>query len=377
MKNVQFTASTVLRLSALATALALAGCGGGGSSSPSGSNTGTGGTGTVITCTAPQVLVNGVCSTPSPTVTPANLQTSVPTPTYQADSVELRAFTELNNFRKMVGLGLLVQNSKIDLAAANHANYIAVNIDADSSIFGGVDSKYAVFGHFEVATKLGFTGVAPGDRTLFTGYGPRASEVVTTNNYADKNSPVQSFMGTVYHRSALLTQCPKDVGIGFKNHIGANNMIWSPVVIDLGFNPVSGCQTNASDFVYSYPVANQTNVPVAMLGETPKPFDVAKNQYGGDDWENNTSYPISIGVYDRYALTMESMVVTEQGSTTPLQMRAINNSNDANKFIQKNEIVFVGIAPFKPSTTYNIVFKGAANGTPITKAFSMTTAAAN
>jgi len=58
-----------------------------------------------------------------------------------------------------------------------------------------------------------------------------------------------------------------------------------------------------------------------MSPETPHPFEVPKDQFGNDDWKNNTSYPISIGVYAAYVLTMDSLTVTEQGSTTPLQMR--------------------------------------------------------
>lgn len=344
------------KLSAVLITTSLAACGGGGggnSTSPPP---------VAVTCTSPQVLVNGVCTNPA--VTPANLQTSVPLPTYQAGSVELLAFTELNNFRKMVGLGLLAQNSKIDLAAANHANYIAANIDSDLTLFG----------HYEVATKAGFTGIAPGDRTAFAGYGPVASEVATSNNYnGDQQSPVQRFFGSVYHRSVLLAQCPKDVGIGFQNHTTPGGLIVNPVIIDLGFNQVTGCQTNASDFVYSYPVADQKNVPVTMAPETPDPFEVPKDQNGIDDWKNNSSYPITIGVNSGYTLTMDSFTVTEQGQATALPMRVINNSNDRNKLILKYEMVFVGYAPFKSATTYNVVFKGAANGTPFTKSFSITT----
>ncbi len=157
-------------------AASLSACGGGGSS-PSTPAVAT-------TCTSPQVLVNGVCTNPISTVIPANLQSNVPVPTYASGSVELQAFTELNNFRKMVGLGLLAQNSKIDSAAANHANYISQNIDTDLTVFG----------HYEVATKAGYTGVAPGDRTAFTSYGPVASEVATSNNYSDQQSPIQRFL---------------------------------------------------------------------------------------------------------------------------------------------------------------------------------------
>ncbi|MFZ6772878.1 CAP domain-containing protein [Undibacterium sp. SXout7W] len=332
------------KLSVVLSVASLAACGGGGAGSTPDSNS---------------------SSPTSPTIIPANLQTTVPAPTYQAGSVELQAFTELNNFRKMVGLGLLSQNSKIDLAAANHANYIAVNIDADVTVFG----------HYEVATKAGFTGIAPGDRTSFTGYGPVASEVAISNNFnATQQTPIEGFVGTVYHRSGLLNQCPRDVGIGYQNHTTPAGLIANPLIIDLGYSQTIGCQTNASNFVYSYPVADQVNVPVSMNSESPFPFpDMPKNQYQNFDVANLTSYPISIGVYAGYVLTMDSMTVTEQGQTVPLQMRFLTNANDPNKLLSAEQMVFVGYAPFKSATKYNVLFKGAANGITITKSFSFTT----
>ncbi|GAC1605652.1 MAG: hypothetical protein NVS3B3_03940 [Aquirhabdus sp.] len=337
----------------------LAACGGGGGSSTSTPPI-------AVTCASPQVLVNGVCTNPSPTVIPANLQTSVPIPTYQAGSVELQAFNELNNIRKLIGLGLLVQNSKIDLAAANHANYIALNIDANATAFG----------HSENAAMPGFTGVTPADRNVFAGYGIAVGEDVASNNYiAAIQSPVQSLASTVYHRASILQQCFKDVGIGYRNHVTPIGLIVNPVVIDLGAQ--NGCQTNASDFTYSYPMANQSNVPFSMTPENPMPFtDMPKDQYGNFDWDKGTSYPITIGVAAGSVLTMDSMTVTEQGSTIPLDMRVLTAANDVNKFLTSDQITFVGKAPFKPSTTYNVVFKGASNGKAFTMSYPITTRAA-
>lgn len=337
----------------------LSACGGGGG----GSSTSTPPVAT--TCTSPQVLVNGVCTNPVSTVIPANLQSNVPVPTYAAGSVQLLAYTQISDVRKLIGLGPLAQSAKIDSAALNHSKYVNLNIDSDSSVFG----------HYENAGLSGFTGVTPGDRNSFVGYTGPVSEIMTSDNYqADQNTPVERFLGSVYHRSAILSQCSKDIGIGYQSHTTPAGLIANPVVIDMGISAPNTCQTNASDFVYSYPVANQTNVPVSMTAETPFPFpDVPKNQYNNFDVANATSFPITIGVYAGYTLTMDSITVTEQGQTTPLPMRVLTSANDTNKLLSAEQMYFVGYAPFKSATTYNVVFKGAANGSPVTKSFSITT----
>lgn len=335
----------------------LSACGGGGG----GSSTSTPPVAT--TCTSPQVLINGVCTNPTSTVIPANLQINVPVPTYAAGSVQLLAYSQIADVRKLIGLGPLAQNTKMDLATSNHAGYVNLNIDNDSSVFS----------HLENAGLSGFTGVTPGDRNSFAGYPGPVSEIMTSDNFnADQQTPVQRFLGTVYHRSAILNQCPKNIGIGYQSHTTPAGLIANPVVINFG--SANGCQTNASDFVYSYPVANQTNVPVSMTPESPMPFtDLQKDQYGNFDVKNGTSFPITIGVYAAYTLTTDSFTVTEQGQTTALPMRVLTSGNDVNKLLSQEQITFVGYAPFKPATTYNIVFKGSANGTPITKSFAITT----
>jgi hypothetical protein len=48
-------------------------------------------------------------------VTPPDLQTTVPTPTYAPGSPELIAFNEINAVRASLGLGLVAQNAYLDL----------------------------------------------------------------------------------------------------------------------------------------------------------------------------------------------------------------------------------------------------------------------
>lgn len=338
-------------------------CGGGGSSSPAGSNTSTGGTGTPLTCTAPQVLVNGVCTTPSPTVTPPDLQTTVPTPTYAPGSPELNAFNELDAIRTALGLGRLAQNTKLDLAAKNHTSYIAQNIETDRSVYS----------HTEIASLPGFTGVTPSDRTLFAGYGKNAGEVLTVdapNGYS--LTPVQVFLNTVYHRSALLDHCYREVGISETTKTMKNTLVFAPFVMEFGYQ--SGCQRNASDFVMHYPASGQTDVPYTMMAETPNPIkDLPLTADGSADFMQ-TTYPISVASVPGTSIGVTSITVTAQGETTPVTMNAITAANDPNPaYARNNWVYFVGKTPFKAKTTYNVAFVGTVNGANITQNWSFTT----
>lgn len=350
MKTNNFTNLSV-RVSVLAVVAALSGCGGGGSGSTSGP--------VANTCS------NGATDYPicTPAVTPTNLQQSVPASTYVTGTVEQQAFDELNSVRKSLGLGLLAQNDKIDKAAVNHTNYVALNFNSDISAYG----------HVEVATNQGYTGVTVYDRNIFTGYGNRVSEVLSFNlPLATSLSPIGSLLDTVYHRSNILNQCSRDVGIGYREFIDKNQVTLNPMVIDTG--AASGCQTNASDFTFVYPSDKQSGVPLNMFGEAPVPFnDLLKDKFGNNDWINGTSYPISVTSALGTTLTSTTFTITEQGQQTPLDMRIITATNDVNKFALSNDIYAVGRLPFKANTTYNVVFVGAVNGKNFNKTWSFTT----
>jgi uncharacterized protein YkwD len=223
-----------------------------------------------VTCIAPQVLTNGVCVTPAPTVTPAKLQTSVPTPTYLAGSEELAAFNEFNGFRKMMGLGLAAQDLRLDLAAKNHANYIGLN---------------QILAHVEDPLKSGYTGVYPLDRQRFAGYAGEglygASEVIGTTGTGQ--SSIRQLVNTMYHQEGIFSQQISDVGIGF------STAWFNPVVVNTGITKILN---NASDFVTTYPVDTQTDLPLTMHPETPNQF--SDLNAANNDYAIKTSSPISI-----------------------------------------------------------------------------------
>ncbi|MDO8728637.1 MAG: CAP domain-containing protein [bacterium] len=299
-------------------------------------------------CIAPQVLTNGVCVTPAPTVTPAKLQTSVPTPTYLVGSEELAAFNEFNGFRKMMGLGLVAQNLKLDQAAANHANYIVVN---------------QIFSHTEDPSKPGFTGVNPQDRTQFSGYAGNDGEMLAGTG---GQIGVRQLMNTIYHRDGIATQSIIDAGFSL-------NVGWfKPLVVENGLGVGLG-QNNSSDFVTTYPVDLQTDLPLVMSGETPNPFsdiDTTTN-----DVLTKTTSPVSIYSAFGTTLAVTSFTVTEAAQTAPLDVRLITNANDINKHIGTNVVHIVGKAPFKANTKYSVSFIGNVNGVALVKNWSFTTGA--
>jgi uncharacterized protein YkwD len=335
-------------LASIISAMILSACGGGsgGGSTPAAVTP-------PVTCIAPQVLTNGVCVTPPPSVTPAKLQTSVPTPTYLAGSEELAAFNEFNGFRKMMGLGLVAQNSKIDTAAKNHATYIVQN---------------KIFAHEESAVNTGFTGINPDDRMRFAGYATSygGEELSSTGGQIG----TRMLMNTIYHRDGIAFQFITDLGIAF-NSGGQFGGGWvAPLVIDIG-TTAGITQNNASDFVTSYPVDGQTDLPLSMAAESPNPFsdiDATTN-----DVFTKTTSPVSIYSAFGTTLAVTSFTVTESSQTTPLDVRLITNANDINKHVGTNVVHIVGKAPFKANTKYSVSFIGNVNGVALVKNWSFTT----
>lgn len=330
----KFFSKVALVLTTVITAC-LAGCGGGGSS--------TGGP----TPSISQACANGATDYPTctPAVTPANLQTSVPAPTYAANSQELVAFNEINNFRKSAGLGLLAQNVKADTAAKNHADCIVVTQN---------------FSHTETSSPC-FTGTNPADRLAFAGYtGTVLGEELSGVNGSDG---VRSLMNTLYHRAGLLNQNISEIGIGF------NSSNPAPLVIELGYTKK---QNNASNFVVGYPVNGQSDIPLSMFPELPNPFpDLSLST--ATDYLTKTSSPISIHGEQNSTITLTSFSLVESVSNIPLDVRIVSKSNDVNNYVAANSMYFVGKSPFKISTKYTWVFVGSMNGVPVNLTSSFTT----
>lgn len=304
-----------------------------------------------VTCIAPQVLTNGACVTPAPTVTPADLQVSVPTPPFVSGSEDLKAFDFFNDFRSSLGLGKLAYSAELTKSASNHQAYIYLNYKEPNFSF-----------HIEDPTKLGFTGLGPFDRAHFAGYATngRVSEDAAFHN--TKSSAFQRLIDTVYHRNDLMKQSYRDIGSNWSESPDGGGSL----IVNIGYKTA---QRNASDFVMVYPRDGQTNISKSMCGESPWPFPEIKVEQGC----TLVGYPISFIAEASQDLLVTSFTVVEGTQTTPMSAWLLTKSNDPNLYLQKNEAYLTAKGALKPNTQYSVSFSGSINGKPVEKKWSFTT----
>lgn len=303
-------------------------------------------------------------TTQAPPVAPAapeqDLQKAVPAPTYAAGSEELAFFNAYNEFRAQAGLGLLAQNTKLDLAAKNHLNYQAQNADLDLFATDPATGR-AVF-HIEAPSRPGFTGIQELDRAKFVQY--PGTYVGETGSFGLGKGATKAFgdlLATVYHRAAFMYQFPRDIGIV----VGTDKN--QTVIVEFGYETKK--QFNASNYFGSYPGDKQTGVRLVAATELPNPFpDITLQEY-----PTKTSYPVNVMSAEGTTLAVTSFTMTESGQVTALDARLITKDSDPNKYVAANTAFLVGKAPFKPNTTYTVVFSGTVNGGAVNKSWSFTT----
>lgn len=333
----------------------LSACGGGNSDAPTMIRSNSGNANGATTSGTSSVLSDGNVNNE---VTPANLLQTIKAPSYGATTHELSAFNEFNGFRRMMGLGFVEQSVKLDIAAMNHGTYMAAN---------------KVIAHQEDATKLNFTGIWPWDRQAFAGYtGTYSWELIDGgSNSVEGKFYVRDLMNTIYHKDGITDQQVTNIGFSFSSftepQTGLPDSPSFILTFELGYTGLG--QNNASDFVTTYPIDKQTDLPLAMGGEIPNPFP----DIGNSEWPAKSSSPVSIYSAKGTTLIATAFTVTENLASAPLNMRVVTKSNDVQGLVQSNAIHLVGYAPFKDNTKYNVSFTGSVNGKNLTKNWSFWT----
>lgn len=340
MKHLQNT------LIASAVAILLVACGGGGGSSS----------------------VNPPVVTPpaTPVVTPADLQTTVPSLTYGASSEEFAYVTALNAFRAQVGLGLLAQSSLLDKSAQNHLQYVLKN-DVNTGgtvVMSAIDPATGRnYFHIESADKPLFTGIQELDRAKAVAYaGTYVGEEGMFGGGKGAQVAFSSVTSTIYHRAGLMFQGLRDVGLA----VGTDQS--QTFVLEMGY---AKPQTNASDFLGVYPADNQTAVGLHAGVEAPNPFpDLSTSN---TDFPTKTGYPASVVVKDGATLEVVSFTMTEAGASASLDARIMTKDTDPNHYLASNIAFLVAKAALKPNTTYSVAFSGRVNNVMVTKNWKFTT----
>ena len=315
---------------------------------------------TSTTTTIPPARVN-----PGTSVEPIKkaLQTTIPTPSYPAASLELKVFNALNNERATCGVGLQSQSPILDLAAAKHAEYMKLRWEE------GGDSA-----HTEEPSKSGFYGVSPNDRAVTAGYQGRASGETISFEYVYPNYDVgdrlaRNLLDTIYHLALVFgTQLDVGVGISIANRTGLPplaSMIW-----DQGSpKPAPGYAWGQypSTAVLTYPCDGTTGVKTKFTGESPNPFEgVAMGIYTA------LGHPIYVFSPSEAPVMVTSADITAAGGSA-IHNFIYTSASDPQKKVKASQVFVVPLTALQVGTKYTVQVRGSVGGVPFATAFQFTT----
>lgn len=286
--------------------------------------------------------------------------TEVATPSYAEGSEELAAFNRLNAERLHCGFGALKQDSRLDMAARAHADWILIN---------------KILSHYEdPLSPLGFTGVYPVDRAVYAGY-PVApvGEGITFGLDGTKagrgERGIRELFAGVYHAIGLLKPM-RDVGISVRSgaDVGQSSLI---VPTEIVTGAAEGFQLQAPDAVVTYPCEGVTGVESTLGLEDPNPVpgrNLATRPLG-------SAIVVMVRHGQTLTLTSASMVRVSDGQ--PVVMRApVTGAADPNGQLLNDPHIGYVIPenPLDPGTAYRVTIRGTNNGAAFERVFSFTTA---
>lgn len=331
-----------IKLTALAAALSLtallAACGGGGGGSAPATST--------TSSTTP--------TTPATTI-PAG--TTQATPTYAAGSVQLAMFNQINAYRQTCGFPAVQQNTLLDQAAQNHAQYMVDN--------GGQLTDT------EVQNNKGFTGTTYMDRAAHVGMPSSVYVAGGASGWYNTNSLSPTAMGqalatvwtsAVYHQS-LIVWPYNDLGFGV-GQTQSNGYTLDIASENIAFDPSVTNDAYASGAPLTFPCQGMTGIPYGINGEIPMPPNTSSSGFG-------TPVTVIGKMNDLVKLTSASMVDTANGQQITLNI--LNTDTDPNKLIPSFQASAYPASPLSPNTTYQVNLSGTINGTPFSRSFTFTT----
>lgn len=310
----------------------------------------------------------------------SGLITTVAAPTYAGSyaSEKLEVFNRLNDDRARCGFGKVAQNTKLDLAAQNHAAYLATN---------------KTISHLENSNLSGYTGNEMGARFSFVGYeyatgteiingltwgtgtvGNSTNNSVHTSELRATNS-LKHLYASIYHLAGAMSQ-DREIGIGIDNKptnsLGDFNL--KPLVINLGTPFGNSRQSIATTEIAAFPCDGTLGLSPVFGAEDPDPFPAVNR--------DNAPYgqPIYVTSAPTTTITLVSGTVTLRGGAA-VPTTTLTSSNDPQARLQANQVFLVPTVRLANNATYDVSMTGTSSGlvsstNPTgtwTKAFSFTT----
>lgn len=299
-------------------------------------------------------------SSSSTTPPPSSAQT-VPgvqvTPTYAAGSVQLAMFNQINAYRQQCGFPPVQQDTLLDQAAQNHAQYMVLN--------GGQTTDTEVQGN------PGFTGVTYQDRADALGWPSGVYASGGTGGYFNYTPNVSlTSVGTgeitagwgnrVYHQ-ALISAPYAYFGAAWADYTTSSGTVNKLIAQAIG--GIVSLQNAPLTFPCQGTTGLAPNTPAGS--ETPFPPNTSPNGYG-------TPINVMGNVGDNVLVTSASMT-GPNGIPVPIQI--LNADTDPNHALWTSEASVYPTSPLQPNTTYAVSINGTINGTPFSRNFSFTTGA--
>lgn len=286
------------------------------------------------------------------------LQMAIPTPTYAANSLELKVFTTLNRERANCGAGLQAQNTQLDLAASKHAEYVRLRWEE------GINA-----GHIEDPLKSAFFAKTAQERTAAAGYlggsiGEQLSYSYVYPEYDVGDRLAHNLLDTVYHLQNLYSP---DLDVGLAVSIAAQPGL--PLLASLVWqtgSPLGKSQTSTKD-ILTYPCEGSTGVKSTFTGETPEPFEgVAMGMY------TSLGHPIYVFSPDQSPVVVSAAELTSAaGAVIPTFI--YTRESDPHQRVRSHGNFVVPLQALQVNTKFSVQIRGTVDGAPFAKAFQFST----
>lgn len=259
-------------------------------------------------------------------------------------------FNWINYRRAQVGVAALTRNALIDAAAQGHSNYQRSN---------------NTITHEQTAGLAGFTGTRLTDRLTAAGYALgtvyAAGEVISATTNSSGFYQAEELITAIYHRYVIFEPAFRDIGTGSATITNGYTYFTADFGATGSYNSLGRGQ------IVTYPINNQTGVPVNFYSDTEAP-DPVPNQ-------NLVGYPISVHA-DAYGssggtVVVQSFTVAPRGGAA-LSTRLLSYDAGTNNNV-RSAAAIIPLAALNAATTYDVSFSGTVAGTAVTRNWSFTT----
>ena len=262
-----------------------------------------------------------------------------------AADAQTEGLNYLNSLRTNAGLIELNQNSSLETAAQNHADYL---------IF------HNLFRHDEDETAYPqyFTGTNPWDRGEYAGYTPYTaySENMSAGNTTIVDS-IDTLFSAVYHRLGFLTMSQADIGIG--SGYSASYPYGSVYNYDMGSQVNTSVTRGLNPKYVVWPYNGFSRAQTSFTNtESPAPLPSCTT-YG------ITGNPVSIEFNPEKngSISMVSFQIFESDGSEITDTTILTSSSDPAGMLDDNQFVLFTMNSFDVDSRYNVLFQYTEDGT--------------